>query len=37
MAASAINFESNRTQIHQILAVRTEDGDSGLPLRLHWT
>jgi cyclopropane-fatty-acyl-phospholipid synthase len=34
MAASAVNFEGGRTQIHQILAApTTDDGDSGLPLR----
>jgi cyclopropane-fatty-acyl-phospholipid synthase len=34
MAASAVNFEGGRTQIHQILAApTTDDGNSGLPLR----
>ena len=34
MAASAVNFEGGRTQIHQILAApTTDDGRSGLPLR----
>jgi len=33
MAASAVNFEDNNTQIHQVLAVRDEGGVSGLPLR----
>jgi cyclopropane-fatty-acyl-phospholipid synthase len=33
MAAAAVNFEANRTQIHQVLAVKTEGGASGLPLR----
>jgi cyclopropane-fatty-acyl-phospholipid synthase len=33
MAASALHFEAGRTQIHQVLAVRTEDGRSGMPLR----
>ena len=33
MAASAVNFEAGRTQIHQVLATRSEDGDSGMPLR----
>jgi cyclopropane-fatty-acyl-phospholipid synthase len=33
MAASAINFEANRTNIHQVLGVKsTEDGHSGMPL-----
>nr|MBA3303860.1 class I SAM-dependent methyltransferase [Acidimicrobiia bacterium] len=37
MAGSALNFESNRTSVHQVLAVRTEgDGDSRLPLRPGW-
>jgi cyclopropane-fatty-acyl-phospholipid synthase len=34
MAASAVNFEKGRTQIHHILATPTSgDGDAGLPLR----
>ncbi|MGH2649977.1 MAG: class I SAM-dependent methyltransferase [Actinomycetota bacterium] len=33
MAASALNFEAGRTQVHQVLAVRSEDGQSGLHLR----
>jgi cyclopropane-fatty-acyl-phospholipid synthase len=33
MAASALNFEAGRTQIHQVLAVKDADGVSGLPLR----
>ena len=33
MAASAINFEANRTQVHQVLAVKPDGGRSGLPLR----
>ena len=36
MAASAINFEAGRTQIHQVLAVRDDNGHSGLALRPHW-
>lgn len=31
MAASALNFEANRTSIHQVLGVRTEHGWSGMP------
>ena len=31
--ASAVNFEANRTQIHQVLAVKPDDGRSGMPLR----
>ena len=33
MAASALNFEAGRTQVHQVLAVRPDGGRSGLPLR----
>jgi len=33
MAASAVNFENDRTQVHQVLATKTEHGRSGLPLR----
>jgi cyclopropane-fatty-acyl-phospholipid synthase len=34
MAASAVNFEAGRTQIHQVLgAVDDESGDAGMPLR----
>jgi len=33
MAASALNFEAGRTQIHQVLGVVAERGRSGLPLR----
>ncbi|HSD48702.1 MAG TPA: cyclopropane-fatty-acyl-phospholipid synthase family protein [Actinomycetota bacterium] len=33
MAASALNFETGRTQVHQVLAVRLDRGGSGLPLR----
>ena len=33
MAASALNFEADRTQIHQVLAVRDERGVSGMDLR----
>jgi cyclopropane-fatty-acyl-phospholipid synthase len=39
MAASALNFEANRTQVHQVLGVRTGEGaavDAGLPLRPRW-
>jgi len=37
MAASAKNFEAGRTQIHQVLAVRSDGGRSGLPLRPAFT
>ena len=33
MAASALNFEAGRTQVHQLLAVRLDRGRSGLPMR----
>ena len=33
MAGSALAFETNRTQVHQLLAVRPDRGRSGLPLR----
>src|SRR5262249_835823 len=33
MAASVLQFEANRTQVHQVLATKTDGGDSGLPLR----
>jgi cyclopropane-fatty-acyl-phospholipid synthase len=33
MAASALNFEAGRTQVHQVLAVKLDDGWSGMPLR----
>ena len=33
MAGSATNFEAGRTQIHQVLATRSDDGDSAMPLR----
>jgi cyclopropane-fatty-acyl-phospholipid synthase len=33
MAAAAVNFEAGRTQIHQVLGVRSDHGRSGVPLR----
>ena len=33
MAGSALGFEAGRLQVHQILAVRTDAGASGMPLR----
>jgi cyclopropane-fatty-acyl-phospholipid synthase len=33
MAESARNFERGRIQVHQVLAVRSDGGSSGLPLR----
>jgi cyclopropane-fatty-acyl-phospholipid synthase len=37
MAVAAVGFESNRTQIHQVLAVKPTDGRSGFPLRPSFT
>jgi cyclopropane-fatty-acyl-phospholipid synthase len=36
MAASAIGFESNRTSVHQVLAVRPTGDRTLLPLRPDW-
>ena len=36
MAASALNFEAGRTQVHQVLGVRSPGGRSGMPLRPDW-
>jgi cyclopropane-fatty-acyl-phospholipid synthase len=33
MAASAVGFEDDGTQVHQVLATKTDRGRSGLPLR----
>ena len=33
LAGSAIAFETDRTQVHQVLATKTTGGDSGIPLR----
>jgi cyclopropane-fatty-acyl-phospholipid synthase len=33
MAAAAVGFERDRNEVHQILATRTADGESGMPLR----
>lgn len=33
MAGSALHFEANRTNLHQILAVKPDGGRSGMPLR----
>lgn len=36
MAASALNFEANRTSVHQVLAVKPDpDGASGMPATRH--
>jgi cyclopropane-fatty-acyl-phospholipid synthase len=37
LAASAVGFETNRLQIHQVLAAKPADGRSGLPLRPDFT
>ena len=36
MAASALLFEGGRVQVHQTLAVRSDGGRSGMPLRPDW-
>ena len=37
MAGSRLGFERNEIQLHQVLAVRTnERGDDGFPLRPTW-
>ena len=33
LAGSALAFEAERTQVHQVLATKTTDGASGMPLR----
>jgi cyclopropane-fatty-acyl-phospholipid synthase len=33
MTASALNFDAGLTQVHQVLAVRSDRGRSGMPLR----
>jgi cyclopropane-fatty-acyl-phospholipid synthase len=37
MAASALNFEAGRSQVHQVLAVKAGDGRAGMPLRPAFT
>jgi len=36
MAGSAAGFDAGRIQVHQVLATRTEQGRSGMPLRPTW-
>jgi cyclopropane-fatty-acyl-phospholipid synthase len=36
MAGAALNFEAGRTQVHQVLAVRSDGGRSEMPLRPDW-
>ena len=36
MAGSAVNFEADRTQIHQVLGVKPDGGRSCMPLRPTW-
>jgi cyclopropane-fatty-acyl-phospholipid synthase len=36
LAGSRIGFEDGRIQLHQVLAVRSENGRSGMPLRPDW-
>ena len=33
MAASAVGFERHRLEVHQVLATRTDRGQSSMPLR----
>jgi cyclopropane-fatty-acyl-phospholipid synthase len=37
LAGSALAFEADRTQVHQVLATKTVDGASGMPLRSRFT
>jgi cyclopropane-fatty-acyl-phospholipid synthase len=36
MAGAALNFEAGRTQVHQVLAVRSDGGRAAMPLRPDW-
>jgi cyclopropane-fatty-acyl-phospholipid synthase len=36
LAGSRLGFQRNEIQLHQVLATRTTDGDSGAPLRPDW-
>ena len=36
MAGCALNFEDDKTRIHQVLGTRTDQGRSGMPLRPDW-
>ncbi|MEY2433926.1 MAG: cyclopropane-fatty-acyl-phospholipid synthase [Acidimicrobiaceae bacterium] len=36
MAGSALNFEANRSQIHQVLGVKPANGSSAMPWRPDW-
>ena len=36
LAGSRLEFERNRIQLHQVLAVKTTNGVSGMPLRPDW-
>jgi cyclopropane-fatty-acyl-phospholipid synthase len=37
LAGSRLGFEQRRIELHQVLAVRTDDGDAGFPLRPDFT
>ncbi len=37
IAASVVGFEANQIQIHQVLATKSADGSSGMPLRPSFT
>ncbi|MGB9376919.1 MAG: class I SAM-dependent methyltransferase [Mycobacteriales bacterium] len=36
MAGSRLGFEQDRIQLHQVLGVKSTDGNSGMPLRPTW-
>jgi cyclopropane-fatty-acyl-phospholipid synthase len=36
MAGSRLGFERRLIELHQALGVRTDGGDSGMPLRPDW-
>ena len=36
MAGSRLGFEQDEIELHQVLAVRTTEGRSGMPLRPDW-
>ena len=37
LAGSRLGFEERRVELHQVLAVRTEDGQAAMPLRLDFS
>lgn len=36
MAGSRVSFSEDYLELHQTLAVKTEDGDAAMPLRPDW-